>query len=84
VADKIRDEQLQTFQTERIGNTKVKSTLDILAAGKAKLKSSTLNTFNRKVCAMVNGHLYEEEEEDTLPPSQISFGSDEQRDDEQV
>ncbi len=74
VADKVRDEELQVFLADRAGNAKVKSTLDILATGEAKLKTSTLATFNRKVCAMVNGHFYEEEE-DTLPPPQLSLVS---------
>jgi len=47
--------------------------VDILATGEAKLRSSSLATFNRKICAMVNGHNYEDEEEDTIPPSQLSL-----------
>jgi len=47
--------------------------VDILATGEAKLRSSSLATFNRKICAMVYGRNYEDEEENTIPPSQLSL-----------
>jgi len=56
----------------RDGNSKVKVAVDILATGEGKLCSSSIATFNRKICAMVNGHNYEDEE-DTIPLSQLSL-----------
>ena len=73
VADKIRDEELQVFSEKRLGNSKVKSVVDILATGEAKLKSSSLGTFNKKIFAMVKGHAYEEEQ-DGIPQTQLSIG----------
>jgi hypothetical protein len=79
VADKVRDEEIQVFKENRAGNSKVKSVVDVLATGEAKLKSSSLATFNRKICAMVNGHLYEDDE-DTIPQPQFSLnGMSEER-----
>ena len=73
VADKIRDEELQAFRQKRFGNSKVKAVVDILATGEAKLKSSSLATFNKKISAMVKGHAYEDEE-DGIPQTQLSIG----------
>jgi hypothetical protein len=58
VADKIQDEALQVFIQNRPGNAKVKAVVDILATGEAKLKSSSLSSFNKKISAMVNGRAY--------------------------
>lgn len=72
IADTVRDEEIQVFKENRAGNSSVKIVVDILATGEAKLKSSSLATFNRKICAMVNGRLYEDEE-DTIPQAQFSL-----------
>ncbi|KAF8256916.1 hypothetical protein EI94DRAFT_1481458, partial [Lactarius quietus] len=53
VARKVREEELHSFTADRPGNAKAKAVLNILSVGEAKLKSSTLNTFNRKIQAMV-------------------------------
>lgn len=75
VANKIRDEDLQSHNKKRHGNSKIKPVIDILATGEAKLKSSTLKTFNRKLVAMVEGRLYEEED-DSLPQLSLNVDSD--------
>ncbi|KAF8957733.1 hypothetical protein BDZ97DRAFT_1669447 [Flammula alnicola] len=70
IANNARDEKLQTFKKDRHGNDKVIPVLDILAVGEQKLKSSSLGTFNRKIMAMKDGHLYQpepSEDTDTLP-----------------
>jgi len=72
VADKVRDDKLQIFDESRDGNSKIKAVVNILATGEAKLKSSSLASFNKKVCAMVNGHAYEHEE-DTIPEVQLTI-----------
>lgn len=66
VAEKVREEQLHVYREDRAGNAKAKAVPDILAVGEAKLKSSSLNTFNRKFRAMVEGRQYDEEL-DSLP-----------------
>lgn len=80
VADSVRDDELQVFKKDRLGNSKVKSVIDILATGHAKLLSSTLATFNRKICDMVNGRIFEEEEDDPIPPLQLAVGFEETED----
>ncbi|KAH8993094.1 hypothetical protein EDB83DRAFT_2509997 [Lactarius deliciosus] len=61
IAKKVREEQLHMYEEDRPGNAKAKAVPDILAMGEAKLLSSSLNTFNRKFCAMVEGKGYDEE-----------------------
>jgi hypothetical protein len=73
VADKLRDEELQVFREKRVGNSKVKAVVDILATGEAKLKSSSLTSFNKKISAMVKGHVYDDEQ-DAIPQTQLSIG----------
>ena len=73
VADKLRDEELQVFREKRVGNSKVKAVVDILATGEAKLKSSSLASFNKKISAMVKGHVYDDEQ-DAIPQTQLSIG----------
>jgi aspartyl/asparaginyl beta-hydroxylase (cupin superfamily) len=79
VADKIRDEELQVFREKRVGNSKVKGVVDVLATGEAKLKSSSLTAFNKKISAMVKGHVYEDEQ-DVIPQTQLSMGGSEPSD----
>ena len=74
VADKIRDEELQVFRDKRLGNSKVKPVVDILATGEAELKSSSLVTFNKKNSAMVKGHAYEDEQ-DGIPQIQLAISA---------
>ena len=76
VADKVQDEELQVFKANRAGNSKVKCVVDIITTGEAKLRSSSLATFNKKICAMVNGRAYEDED-DMIPQAQLSIGSGE-------
>jgi hypothetical protein len=72
IANTVWDDEIQVFKENREGNLKVKVAVDILATGEAKLCSSSITTFNRKICAMVNGHNYEDEE-DTIPLPQLTL-----------
>jgi hypothetical protein len=73
VADTSRDKEIQVFKEDRVRNSKVRATLDILSTGDViKLKLSLLGSFNRRICAMVNGHIFKEEE-DTIPQLQFSL-----------
>ncbi|KAJ7937777.1 hypothetical protein B0H13DRAFT_1588317, partial [Mycena leptocephala] len=78
VQRKVANERLQEFQTGQCHNTTRKLATDILITGEAKLKSSTLGTFNKKILAMIDGHAFEEEEEDCSP---MAFGPTELPDD---
>lgn len=75
VADKVRDDELQVFKENRHGNEKTKPVMDILTSREAKLKSSSLATFNKKISAMINGQAYKHEE-DTIPQVQLSIGTE--------
>ncbi|KAI9442062.1 hypothetical protein BJY52DRAFT_1128663, partial [Lactarius psammicola] len=66
VAKKIREERLHLYMEDRPGNAKAKAVPNVLLVGEAKLKSSSLSTFNRKIRAMVEGRQYDEES-DSLP-----------------
>ena len=74
VANKIREERLHLYTEGRTGNAKAKAVPDILTVGEAKLKSSSLNTFNRKICTMKAGGKYNEES-DSLPQITLSVNS---------
>jgi hypothetical protein len=71
VARTVRDEALHSFTADRPGNAKAKAVPNILSVGEAKLKSSTLNTFNRKIRAMAEGRQYDEES-NSLPQVDIT------------
>jgi hypothetical protein len=73
VQRKVADEGLQEFQSERPNNSRRKPTVDILKTGQAKLKSSTLATFNKKTIAMIAGHGFADDEEDECPA--MAFGT---------
>jgi hypothetical protein len=74
VADNSQDNKIQVFKENRSGNLNVKGVVDILTTEAAKLKSSSLGTFNRKVLAMINRHSYEDEDEgDLIPPIQFDL-----------
>ncbi|KAJ7206287.1 hypothetical protein GGX14DRAFT_367375 [Mycena pura] len=64
VQQKIADEGLHEFEQGRSNNEIKKLTANILERGEAKLKSSTLATFNKKTMAMIAGHAFEEEEDE--------------------
>jgi hypothetical protein len=77
VADNAQDNEIQVFKANRSGNSSVKGVVDTLTTGAAKLKSSSLGTFNRKVFATINGHSYEDGDEgDLIPPVQLSLAFD--------
>ncbi|KAJ7251795.1 hypothetical protein B0H12DRAFT_1018313, partial [Mycena haematopus] len=61
---KVASEGLQTFDPDRANSARAKLSKDILMVGEEKLKSSTLATFNKKIAAMVEGHSFEEEEDE--------------------
>ncbi|KAH9160733.1 hypothetical protein EDB89DRAFT_1885651 [Lactarius sanguifluus] len=75
VSKKVREEQLHMYTEDRPGNAKAKAVPDILAMGEVKLLSSSLNTFNRKFCAMAEGRGYDEEL-DSLPQMALAVDPD--------
>ncbi|KAI9462572.1 hypothetical protein HD554DRAFT_2027532 [Boletus coccyginus] len=72
IVHKINNLELHTFKSNRIKNSSVKPVIDTLILGKWKLKSSTVTTFNRKVCGMMVGEGFNVEE-DELPGIQSDF-----------
>jgi hypothetical protein len=74
VKQRVSTEGIQQFTPTRSNNPRGKLTKDIQKVGEAKLKSSTLATFNKKIIAMIEGHGFEEED-DECPA--IAFGSSE-------
>ncbi|KAF8143857.1 hypothetical protein K438DRAFT_1632711, partial [Mycena galopus ATCC 62051] len=64
VQRKVSSEGIQQFNPARSNNTRGKLTTDISKVGEAKLKSSTLVTFNKKLLAMIEGHGFEDEEDE--------------------
>ena len=75
VAKKIYEERLHLYTEDRPGNAKAKAVPNILTIGEAKLKSSSLSTFNRKICVMKEGGKYNEES-DSLPQITLSVISE--------
>ncbi len=61
VANKVHEERLHLYVEDRLGNVKAKPVPNVLAVGEAKLKLSSLGTFNHKVCAMIEGREYDKE-----------------------
>ncbi|KAJ7882756.1 hypothetical protein B0H14DRAFT_2565150 [Mycena olivaceomarginata] len=72
VQQKVSSEKLQDFDAARTNNPRGKLTVDVLKVGEAKLKSSTLATFNKKILAMIEGFGCEDEE-DECPP--MTYGT---------
>ncbi|KAJ7259360.1 hypothetical protein C8J57DRAFT_1640075 [Mycena rebaudengoi] len=64
VADKVDSENLQQFEDGRVNNDRCKITVDGTLTGEAKMKSSTLATFNKNILSMIKGHAFEEEEDE--------------------
>lgn len=81
VSEKVHKEGLHLFTEDRPGNAKAKAILNILLAGEAKIKSSTLKAFNRKIQAMVEGQQYNEEL-DSLPQVNFAINSEDSDSDE--
>lgn len=83
IADTVRELEVQKVLDSRAGNSRAKAAPDLLAVGLAKLASSTLRTFNKKMRAFVNGTGFDvaEEEVNELEAAQFSFDSDISNDD---
>ncbi|KAJ7210897.1 hypothetical protein GGX14DRAFT_534724 [Mycena pura] len=64
VANKVTSEGLQQFEDGRVNNASCKLTVDAMLTGEAKLKSSTLATFNKNMLLMIKGHAFEEEDDE--------------------
>lgn len=79
VAKNVYKERLHVYTGDRAGNAKVKAVPDILALGEAKLKSSSLSTFNRKIRTMIEGGEFDEES-DLLPSMSLSFNPEDNDD----
>ncbi|KAJ7918088.1 hypothetical protein B0H13DRAFT_1607761, partial [Mycena leptocephala] len=62
VQRKVVNEGLQDFQKTRSNNSSGKLVVDILKVGEAKLESSTVTTFNKKLLAMISGMGYKDDE----------------------
>jgi hypothetical protein len=71
VTKKVYEEKPHVYTEDRTGNTKFKAVPDILSVGKAKLKSSSLGKFNRKIRTMIEGGKFDEEL-DSLPQLSLS------------
>jgi len=74
VADKSCELVLLVFHNDREGNEKIKHRPDLMATGEAKLHSSSLTTFNKKLQGLLAGTLHagDEYEIDELPPLGLS------------
>jgi hypothetical protein len=64
VANKAAGEQLQEFVVGRAHNDRKKLIKDILLVGEENLKSNTLKAFNKRLTAMIEGHGFEDENDD--------------------
>jgi len=73
VASRVKEDELLVFKEGREDNEMVKATVDLIATGQSKLKSSSIATFNRKMAAMIEGQNYEEET-DFLPRIALGLG----------
>ncbi|KAJ7505045.1 hypothetical protein B0H11DRAFT_1709107 [Mycena galericulata] len=60
VQQKVANEGLHEFQKGCTNNIRRKLTTDMVSVGEAKLKSSTMGTFNKKILAMIAGHGFED------------------------
>jgi hypothetical protein len=76
VAEKVKQVGLQTFHLGREENQHAKPCVDILAEGEAKLQSSSLKTFNKKIHQYLAGQSVETEI-DTLPPCALHTNGEE-------
>ena len=86
VAKKVFDEGLHQFTKERPGNEKAKAVPNIISVGEAKLRSSSLATFNRKIRAMAEGRQYDEDysESDLLPTVALNVNFDDDEGDNDI
>ncbi|KAJ7226521.1 hypothetical protein C8J57DRAFT_1585489 [Mycena rebaudengoi] len=75
VQENVADHDLQEFTPDRPNNSRRKATVDIKKTGEAKIKSSTLATFNKKMAAMVEGHGFQDDEEDECPAMRFGTAS---------
>ncbi|KAF8153396.1 hypothetical protein B0H34DRAFT_662758, partial [Crassisporium funariophilum] len=79
VANTARDNHLQEFNANRAENRCMSPIIDIIAVGEAKLKSSSLATFNKRIQGMVEGRRLTEDgvedelEVDELPRNELQL-----------
>ena len=66
VSKKIYDKGLHLYTEDRPGNKNIKAITNSLFVGQEKLRSSSLSTFNCKICDMIEGQQYNEDL-DSLP-----------------
>lgn len=82
VANTARDNLLQKFNVNRSENRCTSPIIDIIAVGEAKLKSSSLATFNKRIQGMVEGRRVTEDgveddlEVDELPRNELQLNWD--------
>ena len=74
------------FTKDRPGNEKAKAVPNIISVGEAKLRSSSLATFNRKIRAMAEGRQYDEAytESDSLPTIALAVNFDDDEGDGEI
>ena len=65
---------------ERYPNNHASLVTDVLAKGEQKLKSSTLTTFNKKVCTLMSGYCVEEEVDDIPRTDYAEIGVEDEDD----
>ncbi|KAF7333999.1 hypothetical protein MVEN_02304500 [Mycena venus] len=72
IAHKVKELKLNAYDPNRDANNVVKVSVDILSAGEAMLKSSSLATFNKNRKELLKG-IHVEEEVDEMPPMGLSL-----------
>ncbi|KAF7971248.1 hypothetical protein HWV62_21570 [Athelia sp. TMB] len=79
VADKIRDEKLDSELRNRKSNGTAKPVKNAMVAGEKKLKSSTLKTFNLNVRKLIEGHTQIDDVEDEMLPLGFAAPEEDER-----
>ena len=79
VADKAHELNILTFDPQRAGSSPTKLRPDLMTVGEAKLHSSSLATFNKKLQGLIAGTLHtgDEFEVDELPALGLNITPDE-------
>lgn len=73
VAEIAREQGLQTLNPNRVENTRAHPVINIIDVGEAKIKSSTLATFNKRIQEMVAGRMVTDEEENEMPENEVQL-----------
>ena len=68
IANKAQDLQLQEFMPNWEGNASSRAVPDLYAFGRERLASSSLATFNKKICELIEGKDIVDEDDDLPLP----------------